>query len=354
MRVPLIVSQPGRVAAGTRTNSFGYVTDITPTLLDIAGVTPPGERYRGRPVHPIMGESMRALLEGRQEQVHDASRTTVYELAGGIAVWRGNYKLVTSSTNAIPARIGPQLFDTANDPLERHNLAQQHPEIVSELYQAYRDYVERYRVIEVPPDYRAWEQVTRNGREQFIAKNRVALALAGPAPLRQLLLMYMVISARNTSLFATHALTGTTTSPGVFQSIVLPSATVRTSPSALARYSTVMPRGIQRRPSPTEASHIVPAANSAALQSAMACTVPRWFSTSLRLAKLTSARPGRRSWNTGAMVEKYGAVSPIRLLKASGPTCSYICRILLIVTFLRDKLSGCGHRAIMHQSGMFF
>ncbi|HCP02385.1 arylsulfatase [Halopseudomonas aestusnigri] len=179
MRVPLIVSQPGRVAAGTRTNSFGYVTDITPTLLDIAGVTPPGERYRGRPVHPIMGESMRALLEGRQEQVHDASRTTVYELAGGIAVWRGNYKLVTSSTNAIPARIGPQLFDTANDPLERHNLAQQHPEIVSELYQAYRDYVERYRVIEVPPDYRAWEQVTRNGREQFIAKNRVALALAG-------------------------------------------------------------------------------------------------------------------------------------------------------------------------------
>ncbi|MEH6509065.1 arylsulfatase [Halopseudomonas aestusnigri] len=179
MRVPLIVSQPGRVAAGTRTNSFGYVTDITPTLLDIAGVTPPGERYRGRPVHPIMGESMRALLEGRQEQVHDASRTTVYELAGGIAVWRGNYKLVTSSTNAIPARIGPQLFDTANDPLERHNLAQQHPEISSELYQAYRDYVERYRVIEVPPDYRAWEQVTRNGREQFIAKNRVALALAG-------------------------------------------------------------------------------------------------------------------------------------------------------------------------------
>ena len=179
MRVPLIVSQPGRVAAGTRTNSFGYVTDITPTLLDIAGVTPPGERYRGRPVHPIMGESMRALLEGRQEQVHDASRTTVYELAGGIAVWRGNYKLVTSSTNAIPARIGPQLFDTANDPLERHNLAQQHPEIVSELYQAYRDYVERYGVIEVPPDYRAWEQVTRNGREQFIAKNRVALALAG-------------------------------------------------------------------------------------------------------------------------------------------------------------------------------
>jgi len=191
MRVPLIVSQPGRVAAGTRTNSFGYVTDITPTLLDIAGVTPPGDRYRGRPVHPIMGESMRALLEGRQEQVHDASRTTVYELAGGIAVWRGNYKLVTSSTNAIPARIGPQLFDTANDPLERHNLAQQHPEIVSELYQAYRDYVERYRVIEVPPDYRAWEQVTRNGREQFIAKNRVALALAG-----LVLLLLVAMAAR--------------------------------------------------------------------------------------------------------------------------------------------------------------
>ncbi|MGI3130612.1 arylsulfatase [Halopseudomonas pachastrellae] len=177
MRVPLIVSQPGHIAPGTRTNSFGYVTDITPTLLDIAGVTQPDGEYRGQTVHPIMGTSMRGLLEGRAERVHAPDHPTVYELAGGIAVWLGDYKLISSSTSAIPARTGPQLFNVKQDPLERHNLAEQQPEKVAQLMQIYREYVERNQVIEVPADYRAWEQVKKNGREQFIANHRLSLVL---------------------------------------------------------------------------------------------------------------------------------------------------------------------------------
>lgn len=177
MRVPLIVSQPGHIAPGTRTNSFGYVTDITPTLLDIAGITQPGGEYRGQTVHPIMGASMRGLLEGRAERVHAPDHPTVYELAGGIAVWLGDYKLISSSTSAIPARTGPQLFNVKQDPLERHNLAEQQPEKVAQLMQIYREYVERNQVIEVPADYRAWEQVKKNGREQFIANHRLSLVL---------------------------------------------------------------------------------------------------------------------------------------------------------------------------------
>ncbi|MEE3157847.1 MAG: arylsulfatase [Pseudomonadota bacterium] len=181
MRVPLIVSQPGRIAAGTRTHSFGYVTDITPTLLDIAGVAQPDGEYRGQAVHEIMGTSMRALLEGRAERVHAPDQPTVYELAGGIAVWLGDYKLVTSKTSSIPARSGPQLFNVTEDPLERHNLAEQHPEKVEQMMQIYRDYVVRNQVIEVPDDYRAWEQVKKNGREQFIANHRLSLLLFGLA-----------------------------------------------------------------------------------------------------------------------------------------------------------------------------
>ncbi|HCB41792.1 MAG TPA: hypothetical protein DEP56_01670, partial [Pseudomonas sp.] len=181
MRVPLIVSQPGRIAAGTRTHSFGYVTDITPTLLDIAGVAQPDGEYRGQAVHEIMGTSMRALLEGRAERVHARDQPTVYELAGGIAVWLGDYKLVTSKTSSIPARSGPQLFNVTEDPLERHNLAEQHPEKVEQMMQIYRDYVVRNHVIEVPDDYRAWEQVKKNGREQFIANHRLSLLLFGLA-----------------------------------------------------------------------------------------------------------------------------------------------------------------------------
>lgn len=43
--------------------------------------------------------------------------------------------------------------------------------------QIYREYVERNQVIEVPADYRAWEQVKKNGREQFIANHRLSLVL---------------------------------------------------------------------------------------------------------------------------------------------------------------------------------
>lgn len=175
MRVPFIVSQPGKIEPGSRSNSFGFVTDITPTLLEAADVAAPQGEYRGRKVHEIMGTSMLPLLRGETERIHDPEHITVYELAGGIAVWQGDYKLVTSKTKAIPARKGMQLFNTQNDPLERHNLAEQMPEKAAELYAAYEDYVKRYNVIEVPEDYRAWEQVKINGRENFIAEHRSAL-----------------------------------------------------------------------------------------------------------------------------------------------------------------------------------
>ena len=88
---------------------------------------------------------------------------------------------MTSKTNSIPARDGPQLFNVTEDPLERHNLAEQHPEKVEQMMQIYRDYVVRNQVIEVPADYRAWEQVKKNGREQFIANHRLSLLLFGLA-----------------------------------------------------------------------------------------------------------------------------------------------------------------------------
>jgi arylsulfatase len=49
------------------------------------------------------------------------------------------------------------------------------------MMQIYRDYVVRNHVIEVPDDYRAWEQVKKNGREQFIANHRLSLLLFGLA-----------------------------------------------------------------------------------------------------------------------------------------------------------------------------
>lgn len=56
----------------------------------------------------------------------------------------------------------------------------------------------------------------------------------------------------------------------------------RTSPSALRRYSIVIPRGIQRIVSGIVTSVTMPATSSQRLSIASACTVPRWFSTARR------------------------------------------------------------------------
>jgi arylsulfatase A-like enzyme len=46
VRVPLIVTVPGRTAAGVRARQIGSVLDVAPTLLDLAGVPAPGG-YQG-------------------------------------------------------------------------------------------------------------------------------------------------------------------------------------------------------------------------------------------------------------------------------------------------------------------
>ena len=56
-----------------------------------------------------------------------------------------------------------------------------------------------------------------------------------------------------------------------------------TSDSAFFRYSTAMPLGSQRIAGGIVISVIVPAASSARLHIAIACTVPMWFVTARRL-----------------------------------------------------------------------
>src|ERR1700712_16672 len=70
------------------------------------------------------------------------------------------------------------------------------------------------------------------------------------------------------------------------------SAVARSDVVALARYSTVIPFGIQRCVVGTVASISIPIAISAALQDAMACTVDKWLCTKNHLGTVTSANPG--------------------------------------------------------------
>src|SRR6185437_1627789 len=88
-------------------------------------------------------------------------------------------------------------------------------------------------------------------------------------------------------------------------------ATACMVPRALARYSTVMPLGIQRIEAGMLASVSMPPLSSARLHSAIACTVPMWLCTRRRSRIAISQRPGASATKRGAMVAKYGALKQI-------------------------------------------
>jgi len=75
-------------------------------------------------------------------------------------------------------------------------------------------------------------------------------------------------------------------------------------PVAFFKYSTVMPLGIQRIDGGKVASVMTPAASSARLHSAIACTVPMWLWTRRRSRMRTSQRFGASDTMRGAMVPK--------------------------------------------------
>ncbi|MGH8465572.1 MAG: arylsulfatase, partial [Pseudomonas sp.] len=126
-------------------HQFSTVMDITPTLLDLAGVRHPGTRWRGRDVAALRGKSWLGYLSGETEQVHDENTVTGWELFGRRAIRQGQWKAVY-----IPGPVGPatwQLYDLANDPGEIDDLALAQPAKLSALLGEWQKYVEETGVI---------------------------------------------------------------------------------------------------------------------------------------------------------------------------------------------------------------
>ncbi|MEY8098322.1 arylsulfatase [Falsihalocynthiibacter sp. S25ZX9] len=162
LRVPLIVRFPGVVDAGSRINSFSYVRDIMPTLLEIAGVDMPGPVYDGREINVPDGISMLPVLRSEVESVRGDDNPVGYELAGSSAVFQGAYKLMQ---NLEPKGLGDwELYDIETDPSELHDLAGEMPDLVEEMKTFYAEYSERVNLVPVPEGYNPLEQTVINAK----------------------------------------------------------------------------------------------------------------------------------------------------------------------------------------------
>ncbi len=136
-----ILRIPGVTRSGQVVRELVTVKDFAPTLLELAGVRHPGNRYQGRAVEPMSGVSILPLLKGEKvaERVHGG------ELFGKRFVRQGDWKLVH-----MPKPWGSsdwQLFDLRSDLAERHDLSGKHPEKVAELQQLWAQYARDNNVI---------------------------------------------------------------------------------------------------------------------------------------------------------------------------------------------------------------
>jgi arylsulfatase B len=119
-RVPAFANWPGHIKAGGQVEGMVHVVDMLPTLVQLAG----GSTEKCKPLdgRDVLAAIVEGKPTGRDEVVYNVEPFNA-------AVRRGDWKLMWKAV--LPSKI--QLFNIANDPNEKTNLADQHPEKVKEL-----------------------------------------------------------------------------------------------------------------------------------------------------------------------------------------------------------------------------
>ena len=153
LRVPLIMSGPG-IQPG-RVDAFAMVTDITPTLLEMATAGPaPADTVS------IDGRSLLPVLTGNARAVYTEEDTVGIEVSGNAALYKGDWKI---TRNLQPWGDGQwRLFNLETDPGETLDLSADQPERFAQMQADYAAYAQRVGVLEVPAGYNSVSQVEKN------------------------------------------------------------------------------------------------------------------------------------------------------------------------------------------------
>ncbi|MBV1959625.1 MAG: arylsulfatase [Pseudomonadales bacterium] len=144
-RSPLIVSGPGvKGDGGLNTEAVLHVQDITPTILELAGVQHPAT-YKGHEIEPMQGKSWVNMLAGTTQSPRTADDWLGWELFGNRAIRQGDWKI-----SWLVEPLGSddwQLFNLAEDVGEQNDLSGEFPEKKQQLIALWDEYVKTNGVI---------------------------------------------------------------------------------------------------------------------------------------------------------------------------------------------------------------
>jgi arylsulfatase len=138
VRVPFVLSWPAGLDNATKgqvRGEYQYVTDVLPTLLELASVKRP-ERWQGYDVTALDGKS---FVSSFNDPAYRSLHVQQYsEFMGNRSFYRDGWKLVTlHRPGAAYDDYEWELYDIRRDPTERVNLATQRSDLVAELSAAW-------------------------------------------------------------------------------------------------------------------------------------------------------------------------------------------------------------------------
>ena len=132
INTPMIAHWPSGIKAPGRQSDFaGHFIDFMPTFIEIAGANYPDE-FNGDEIVSCEGESFAKVFDG-EDIVRE--KPIFWQWKEGKAVRNGKWKLVTFSKKW-------ELYDMEIDRTETNDLAETYPEVVAEMAEMYRHWIE--------------------------------------------------------------------------------------------------------------------------------------------------------------------------------------------------------------------
>ncbi len=193
----LVVHWPNGIKAkGEVRSQYHHISDIAPTIMDVAGVTVP-EEYHGVEQQPMDGVSMRYAFDA--PDAPNAKQRQYYEMFGNRAIWVDGWKAVSLHANRMPWDVNVvqpfedddwELYHVAEDFAENYNLADSDPDKLAELVAIFEEEAWKYNVYPLYDDMisRISKQQDRLFGDQkefvYFAPGAVRIAEKSSAPVK--------------------------------------------------------------------------------------------------------------------------------------------------------------------------
>jgi arylsulfatase len=169
IRDPLVVAWPKGIAArGELRHGFRHACDLTPTLLEVIGVTPP-DTINGVPQRPFNGVSFAASLADAQAPARD--RPQYFEMFGHRGIWHAGWKAVAFHPPGKPFDADRwELYHLDADFAENEDLAGREPERLKAMIELWWREAEANQVL--PLDDRFGPRFADNARRYHGPRDR--------------------------------------------------------------------------------------------------------------------------------------------------------------------------------------